>query len=272
MNKFFQRILLLTILSLLSVEILSYFTLQIPVFPRDENESNLRASESSVKWSGNILLEYNNYYEIYGFVDRTFSFNFNSIDSNNSSVYVDLNFLVMDENTYGNFLFSLNHSNNLFQIVNSHPVRDCMVGGEFHHCGGSYNPSQAQILHMVFTNLDSDQKTSSLTYSIQFEEKIGSEPDQGEDDDSSIPIEVLPFFNIIVPLLILVGTSVTIGTILTFIIVKNYANYHKLQIEKTLGATQVYIKSDPVLYCSWCGFKLVRVVKYCPRCGKEIEY
>ncbi|NHJ20224.1 MAG: hypothetical protein EAX91_04710 [Candidatus Lokiarchaeota archaeon] len=272
MNKFLQRIFLLTILSLLSVEILSYFTLQIPVFPRNENTKNLRASESSVKWSGNILLEYNNYYEIYGFVDRTFSFNFNSIDSNNGSVYVDLIFLVMEENTYNTFLFSLNHSNNLFQVTNSHPIRDCMVGGESHHCGGSYYPTQAQTLHMVFINLDSNQKTSSLTYSIQFEEKIGSEPDQGEDEDTYIPIEVLPGYTIIFPLLILVGTATAIGTILTFIIVKNYSNHHKLQIEKTLGVTQVYVKSDPVLYCSWCGFKLVRVVKYCPRCGKEIEY
>lgn len=271
MKKTYFGTILIVILGIILVEIPQDSILYPSTNIYNESESYLRSNYNGARWNGTILLESNSYYEIHGFVNHSFSFNFKSVDSNNSEVYIDLMFLVMDETLYNNFLYSLNLSNNLLQIINSYPARESIVGDESHYCFGSYCPSHPQILHFIFANLNQDQNTSKLTYTIRFEEQIRPEPVE-DDDENPLPIENLPFsvFNI---LFVLVASMfIVICVITVFIVSKSYSKYRKHQLGKYLDITKPIIKQDPVLFCCWCGFNLTRVVKYCPRCGKEMDY
>lgn len=259
--------------------ILGVFLLEIPqdsiLYPStniyNQSEKSLRSNYIGASWSGTILLESNSYYEIHRFVNYTISFNFRSVDSINNDIYIDIMFLVMDESVYHSFLYSLNFSNNLFQIINSYPARGSIIGDESHYCFGSYVPSHPQILHFIFANLHQDQNISKLTYSIQFEEPLNSEPIE-DDEENPLPIENFLFsiFNIL--LLMIISMVIITCVITVFIVSKRYPKNRTDQLGKFLSKPKPNIKLDPVLFCSWCGFNLTRVVKYCPRCGREIDY
>jgi hypothetical protein len=232
------------------------------------NTSQLKSSDPSIYKSGKMLLNYNEFYGVGGVKNMDLKFKFSSLDSKNESIYVNILYRVMSDFYYNLLIDFFNNSGDLQAILNMYPFQNEKKFDETHLCAGCYLKTGSP-LYVVFVNLAPNQTTIKLSYKLEFYASSSS-PSPEPPDNSPIPTDQAPFYPI---LMILIITSISIGVIIIILSI-SMSRFNKLALEtpKVQYKTESLNITDLVSYCSWCGYKLKRVEKYCPRCGKEIEY
>jgi hypothetical protein len=232
------------------------------------NPSQLKSSDPSIYRSGKRSLHYNEFYGVGGVKNMDLKFKFSSRDSKNESKYVNILFQVMSDYYYNLLKEYFNNSGNLQKILNMYPFQNDQKFDEAHSCAGCYLKTGSP-LYMVFVNLAPNQTTVKLSYELEFYASSSSTSPESP-DNNPIPIYQTAFYPIVA---ILITTSILIGIIIIILSISmNRSKKLALEIPKVQYKTESLNITDLVSYCSWCGYKLKRVEKYCTRCGKEIEY
>ena len=235
------------------------------------NETQLNSSSYSTSKSGTIQLGYNEYFGVGGAVNMDLKFNFKSHDSNNDSKYVDVLYRVLSDSTYDLLKDYYNRTGNLKHILTLYPFKNEEYFDTAHACWGFYFKTGSPM-YLVFINLAANETTIKLSYQIEFSppsDSTTSEPPVDKPIPGDETQQIL--FNPIVLMFIVISAFIGIVIIILSVSKSHLKNYAE-ETPKVQYRTESLRTISVVSYCSWCGYKIKHVEKYCPHCGKEIEY
>jgi hypothetical protein len=249
----------------------SFYFINFSSFDTKNNRSQLNTSGSSSSKSGTVQLSYNEYFGVGGVKNMNLKFNFKSYDLSNNSKYVDILYRVMSGNNYDLLRDYYNRTGNLEQILKVYPFKNLVYFDTAHYCMGYYFKTGSPM-YLVFVNLEPNQTTIKVSYQLEFYPSSDSTTSEPPDDNPTSSDDGLPYlFNPIVLMFIIM--SIFMGIIIIILSVsRSHFKNHTEEIPKLKYRYESLSNRDVVSYCAWCGYKLKRVEKYCPRCGKEIEY
>jgi len=258
-------------------------------------------------WTGEILLEYNEFYAPHGIENSEVYWEFNSTEWDFPSVNVNITVLIMSNTTFLNFTNSVNNIG-LYNTVENVPFNNTIVSeGKFLDSGYS-SVSQRTVWYVIFANLDEDKLRSRLFFYTLYDE---ISPDMIDDNDIPPPDNngtPLPYSFYII-LLFYILPIVFVVIIITVLVL--YARKRKVRLkEKPKETPKITKKPIPFqikekielpkplveipqikpiksqlpppivekleepkkieptkLSCKFCGMKLNRDARFCPQCG-----